>query len=577
MLGVWGRTHKSIIASFDQGAVKSFCSQGSGSIGQKLLAMAGTLDNRLALCKALQISYHRCTTDENLIVQAYARWSDRCCEYLLGSYSFVVWDSRSSKLFCARDPVGSVPFYYSLTSDHFVFGTSIKAVLSAEPVSDELDERFVRTRLENDRYIDSERTFYKAVRKLPPGHTLSVTPDSVQIQRYWFPESLPKRSFSSDDECASAFIELLTTVVEEQLPSKAKVGAHLTGGLDSSTVAAVASRVLRGRGHNLASAYCWLPPPLDKPLSAEHNLIEQVRGQLSIKQHFQKVAATDTTYGLAQDLTLLPAAEMLFQERPVMQQAQKDGIQVLLSGWGGDELISFNGRGYYANLFRSRQWRRLWKESQDTSNEPIKHIFHQGIASQYPLVMQAYKSVKRRRKHKLIKHYLNPDFLRQVKPYEQKPLRYLNTRQTQLDLLANGHLAERMEAWAEMGKRYGFIYRYPLLDKRIVEFALCLPPEMFRRGKWNRWIMRTAAAKLLPADVAWNPDKRDPVRMAPLKAALKESFIQIGKQLSERTVNPSRAQYLDMPRLLSDLNADSLANQTSDLGKISHALLFLDF
>ncbi|MGC1308436.1 MAG: asparagine synthase-related protein [Phormidesmis sp.] len=570
MFATWTRDRRPIVVP--AGAVES---------APFSVAAAVRLDNRLALCRALQLSVSEALTDEQLILQAYVRWGDRCCDYLLGAYSFVIWDESSSTLFCARDHVGCMPFYYSLTPGSFVFGTCIEDVLACETVCCDLDERFVRTRLANVNYVDNERTFYSAVRKLPAGHTLTVSPQQAQVKRYWFPENSPQRSFATDDDCVDALVALLQTVIDEQLTSPARVGVHLTGGLDSSTVAALATQILGNHNRSLPLAYCWLPPPGGESPAAEHSLLEQVRSQLDLTLRFQQLTGNDLKVGLARDLTLLPAAAMLFQEQLVMHQAQQDNIQILLSGWGGDELISFGGRGHYANLLRSGQWRRLWQESQAVSSDPFRHILYKGIFPQCLWLQQMHQWLTTTRRRRPLTHYLHPDFVHQVKPYQNRPLRYLSVRQSQLALLDNGHLSERIEAWATLGKRYNITYRYPLLDKRIIEFALGLPPEMFYREKQNRWLMRHAAAKLLPHSVAWNVDKSDPIRVASLKAALHEAFLEIGQQIQTQTISPSRASYLDMPRLLGDLSgdlsADSSAYEASGLRLMSQTLLFLDF
>ena len=575
MFGSWQRHRQPVMAP--SGVISSSNLFARTDSSPFAIAAVAKLDNHSALCTALHLSVRDAPTDSQLILHAYERWGHHCCNYLLGAYSFVIWDTRSTALFCARDHIGGVPFYYSLTPEQFVFGTSIDDVLAAKNVSRDLDDRFVRTRLAKKFHIDNERTFYQAVRKLPAGHTLTVTPDQARVARYWFPEHAPECRLPDDDAYVTAFVELLQTAIVEQMPSQGTVGVHLTGGLDSSTITAVAAQQLRQRNRALPLAYCWLPPPVSKPLPFEHDLIEQVRSQSALTLRFQQPTGTDIRRGLARDLTLLPAAEMLFQEQIVMRQAMDDGVQVLLSGWGGDEVIAFNGRGYYAGLLRSRQWRRLWRESRAVSRRPLLHILSQGILPQYPWLQQVYRRVTKVQLRKPSQYYVHPDFMRQVEPYPHKPLRYLNTRQTQLALLNNGHLAERMEAWAALGARHNIVYRYPLLDKRIVEFALGLPPEMFRRGKWNRWLMRNTAARLLPTDVAWNPDKSDPIRFNSLMAATHEALLEVGQQLRTQAMLPSRSVYLDMPRLLADLSPDALAKRERGHGKLWDALLFLDF
>ena len=125
-----------------------------------------------------------------------------------------------------------------------------------------------------------------------------------------------------------------------------------------------------------------------------------------------------------------------------------------------------------------------------------------------------------------------------------------------------------MEGWAASGARRGIEYRYPLLDRRLLEFALGLPPEQFRRGRWNRWLMRhalgaalrgappgtSADGPVLPPEICWNRSKADPARIDAALDAFAEALPVLRRELRRRA--PARACYVDMPRLLDGLDAD---------------------
>ena len=119
----------------------------------------------------------------------------------------------------------------------------------------------------------------------------------------------------------------------------------------------------------------------------------------------------------------------------------------------------------------------------------------------------------------------------------------------QLHLLQHGHLSRRMEGWAARGARHGIEYRYPLLDRRVLELALGLPAEQFRRGRWSRWLMRRALDPVLPLEVCWNSDKRDPSRVEPLRDAVAEALPAVRGMIEGRSA-PPRGRYLNLPRLM---------------------------
>ena len=149
-------------------------------------------------------------------------------------------------------------------------------------------------------------------------------------------------------------------------------------------------------------------------------------------------------------------------------------------------------------------------------------------------------------------------------------------RQALLWHLSNGALAERIEGWAAGGAQHGIEYRYPLLDRRLLEFVLGLPPEQFLRGQWNRWLMRRALRGALPASILWNRSKSDPARYDPMFDAFANALPLVRQLLEERTAPPSRAQYVDLPRLLERLDADRFRAEPR-WAAIQAALQFLDF
>ena len=141
-----------------------------------LVAVADArIDDRQGLCAGLGISpaERGALTDAALILRAFMRWGVDCPRHLLGDYAFAVWDRRKRTLFCARDHIGARPLYYAHENGQFAFASAVEAVLAIAGMPDALDETTVATHLGSTRCSDS-RTFFRAVRKLPPGHTLTV-------------------------------------------------------------------------------------------------------------------------------------------------------------------------------------------------------------------------------------------------------------------------------------------------------------------------------------------------------------------------------------------------------------------
>lgn len=275
--GAVGMGWRGVPAADRAGAVESI--RRDAAAGLVLVADA-RLDDRDALCGALGVHGAERTVvgDGDLILRAYRRWGRACPRRLLGDYAFAVWDQRKRLLFCARDHVGARPFYYSSAGGRFVFASAVEAVLAAG-VSNALDEAAVVTHLTTPLLRSDTHTFFAAVRKLPPGHVLTVAADAagdgtgdLRLERYWQPEHAPLVRPASDDACAEQLLHLYAQAVRDRLRTSGRgrdgdVGVHVSGGLDSSSVAVLATRELRRQGRQPPLAFTWLPPLGDAPPS----------------------------------------------------------------------------------------------------------------------------------------------------------------------------------------------------------------------------------------------------------------------------------------------------------------------
>jgi asparagine synthase (glutamine-hydrolysing) len=541
------------------------------------------LDRRDDLCEALGIpgGDRAGLPDSALVLRSYARWGRACPERLFGDFAFALWNAKTETLFCARDHAGVRPLYYALAPESVVFASDIGAVLAAPGVSGDLDERALVTRLTYGARSLGDRTCYRAVRRLLPGHALTVERGSARVERWWRPEDTPPLPGASDDDLAAACLALLSEAVRDRVRDAGSVGAHVSGGLDSSAVAVLAARELRRRGRPVPSAFAWHPPPgpgIPDSAAAEYNRIEAVGRAEGLQVFYRPPTAHDVAAFMRRDGIRCDEGSLVHEE-VVQRAAAAQGVEVLLSGWGGDEGVSFNGRGYFPQLLRSGRVRELWRELGARRRRPLAVLLTEAAL---PLVSPgAARMVRELRRRKLPFRrnvtLVHPAFARRVRPLPAGAGRpRAGVRAMQLYLLQHGHLSRRMEGWAASGARHGIEYRYPLLDRRVLEFALGMPPEQYRRGRWSRWLMRRALDPVLPPEVCWNADKRDPARFEPLRDTFMESLPGLRHLIEERPTPPSRARYLDMPRLLEQLDPERW-RASGGSAPVANALRFLDF
>ena len=572
-----------------------------------VVAAAARLDDREGLCGLLNI--HRAEqsglTDADLILRAYMRWGRLCPDRLLGDFAFAVWDRRRRELFCVRDPVGVQPLYHAQTPTGLVFASTVAAAVAAPSVPDALDEAAVavfltRSAMWKARTNTSTWTLFQAVRKIPPGHALTVKAEAersrgapkrirTKLERHWRPEQAPRARPASDEDYARQFLEIYERAVRDRLRGADPVGVHLSGGLDSSSIAALAARALRREGRPPPLAFTWLPAPGNAPPTTEHLLIRD----LCAREGLTAFHCPPSPAGLAAVHLrdgAHPGVHVHLNEEAVARCAAARGVRVLLSGWGGDEGVSFNGRGYPAQLLFSGRWRTLHAICR-AQGWSLPGFLMQVVA---PLLHPRLPWHLRRRRPLWGPHsrralerrrwLIDPAFARRAKPPSGLFFRQVVTRRTQLRIMQDGRLSHRMEGWAANGLRHGMEYRYPLLDRRVLEFALGLPSDQYWRGPWRRWLMRhalslpdgVAGGAVLPNRLCWHQSKSDPLRYESAMNAFAESLPILRRRLEALADAPSRARYVDLPRLIARLDADNFRTKRG-LAPISNALMLLDF
>ena len=551
------------------------------------LVVDARLDDRGGLCNALGVpaADRAAIADAKLIGLAWRRWGRDCPRHLLGDYAFALWDERRRVLFCARDHIGARPFYYAAPKHGFVFAGTVEAVLAAPGVPHALDEQAVAAHLGN-RSCSDAHTFFAAVRKLPPGHSLAVErPPGCEtaavrmcIERHWRPELTPLAPPASDDACAEQLLELYEQAVRDRLRGYGpqEVGAHLSGGLDSSSVAVLLARQLRNWGRPPPPVFTWLPALGDAPPKPEHApeyaLVDAVGRQEGLRPCHGALSPRDLLDVLRLD-GALPGVHVHLNEEIAQRHAADAGVRLLLSGWGGDECVSFHGRGHWQHLLLHGRWGRLAAECRAQESSASRFLAHVALPLLHPKLPVALHRLRRGRRLRK-RMLIDPAFARRTRSLPERQFRAVGVRSAQLRVLRAKHLSVRIEGWAASGARRGIEYAYPLLDRRLLEFALGLPPEQFRRGSWGRWLFRRSLRTVLPPAVCWNVNKTDPARSEPLIDAFVEQFPRIREMLAART--PSRAGYVDMPRLLERLDAARFRAQPEP-GPIMKALQFLDF
>jgi asparagine synthase (glutamine-hydrolysing) len=305
----------------------------------------------------------RGAADAELILSAYQVWEDKCVEHLLGDFVFAIWDGPKRRLFCARDHFGVKPFYYAHNGSCLIISNTLNCIRQHPSVSARLNDLAIADFLLFESIQDPQATSFADIARLEPAHTLSVKDGQISLQRYWtLPVSGPFQS-KRPMECVERFRELFDTAVADRVRN-GPVGVSLSGGLDSSTVAASACRVLSNAGlPSRVRAYTQVYDSL-VPYE-ERKYAGLVTDALKIPIEYQ-AADGYKLFGKADLPEIIgPEPARLEWIAPQLDQlrdlSQKN--RVLLSGFGADPVLSCRLTVYFRQLLKQGQIGRALGEA----------------------------------------------------------------------------------------------------------------------------------------------------------------------------------------------------------------------
>lgn len=567
------------------------------------------IDNHSEL--AGQFSLDPEVTSEQLILHLYQALGTDCANHLLGDFAFAIWDSRKRHIYAARDFMGCQPVYYRRDGQGMMIADNIEKLIILSGEYPSPDEPYVAACL-NRVYADHERTHFADIKKIPSAHYLIATQDSCETHRYWRAEDIKERRWSNHEDCLEEFRGLLKQAICDRLPDNGRTGVHVSGGLDCSSLAVLAAEQLRSENKQPPVALSWYPPPNPDHTEyekGEYDRIFSVCEKAGIEPIFTPQTAENIRDVLRRDNCVRPICNASYNERLVQKEARKMGVSVILSGFGGDEAASFDGRGYFQRLALTGRWLKLAKFGAARGAKPLRFCAGYLISGLNDLFLSDAKlkkieddvawldvpmwkallniwnpfsrsqNLELSEEQKTLRYegvpYIDQIFQKRVKPLPPfPPIRMTNTKSVRCHLLQWSMITARIESWATDGAAFGIRYTYPLLDRRVVEFALSLPDHVFIDENHKRLFFRQAMAPILPHNACWEVTKADPARVDPLIMSMQEAYVALGQQLKQQGTKSAKADYIDMDRFIDDLQADKISNRTRK-GKIVLAMEFL--
>jgi asparagine synthase (glutamine-hydrolysing) len=302
--------------------------------GSAHVVLNGEIYNYRRLRDELGALGHRFTTrsDTEVIVHGWEEFGEACPETLNGMFAFALWDRRREQLFLARDRMGEKPLYYTFADGTLVFASELRAMLAHPAVRRRLDLRAVARYLAFD-FVPDPHGMLVDLQKLPPGHSLVANGGKARIQSYWEIPFAPDETLDEEAWCAQIRTRL-DEAVAMRLHSDVPVGCFLSGGIDSTSVAATAAR--QHRGINTFSV------GFAEPAYDERRFARLVAEQYATRHEELVVSAADaaTVIGDLGRLMDEPLSDMAFVPLYLLSRAARRSVTVALTGDGGDELFA---------------------------------------------------------------------------------------------------------------------------------------------------------------------------------------------------------------------------------------------
>lgn len=481
----------------------------------------GEIFNHADLRPALERAGHRYAThsDTETIIHAYEEYGAEAVSRLRGMFALAIWDSARKTLFCARDRMGKKPFYYYWDGRLFAFASEMKALFEHPAISRKFHQPLLAEYLAFG-YVSGEQTLFSGIRKLMPGHHLTLRlgdPSPVpRIQRYWdipVPEEAAEDRGRDDESWISECRSRIEEGVRTRLMSDVPLGMFLSGGVDSSTIAALMKRMTSGPVKTFAVGY-------REAQYSELGYARQVADAIGTEHH-------EITVGMDEFFGKLPRL-IWHEDEPItwpssislyfVSKLAAEQVKVVLTGEGSDEL--FAGYERYAHQLWNQRWLNRYRIAPKFARNAIRSAIQD-----FPLIPG---DLRRKLGHTFLGRgeeieslfldnfysaFPGHELSRILKGAPSSPydsyLAYWNSREGSSDLSRllyadqKTYLVELLMKQDQMSMACSIESRVPFLDHPLVEFASRVPDRLKLRGRTGKYIVKKAAEGLVPHDILY--------------------------------------------------------------------------
>lgn len=462
-----------------------------------LLLCCGEIYNYQELKKELESKNHyfSTNTDVEVILHLYEELKYKCLSKLNGQFAFFIYNDINKSVFCARDHVGIAPFYYYFQNDLFIFSSEVSSILEYKDIDRKLNMHAV------DQFLTfpgvmAPHTFIENVYSLPSGHFLTIQNSKLHIHKYWDLNFTQKVVYQNEDAYIEHLDYLLDKAISRRLQSDVPVGFYLSGGLDSSLIGYKSIKISSNSMHSFSIYF-------DDPGYTEKSYQDIISSYLNTKHHSQKFTVDDIA-------ELLPLV-VFYSGAPLKEtyntasyqlsrMAMKNGIKVILTGEGADELLA----GYMGYLLDD--YRYTNKETVSDEEKQIRRLLWRRHDFLYEKNYSNFEMIKKRLYSRdVYSTYSDFNCINGILPLDKiKNLDILDLR-TYVDFKyrLSDHLL--MDHGDKMAFANSVEARYPFLDIDVIDFCTRIPPKLKIINSIEKYLLKKLGQRIIPRSIYERP------------------------------------------------------------------------
>ena len=482
--------------------------------GNLAIVFNGEIYNFRELKKELESTGHRFKTnsDTETILHAFEEYGENCLEKLRGMFAFAIWNFREETLFIARDRTGKKPLFYTLTeSGNFVFGSELKTLLVHGEIEKQVDFAALDAYLTFG-YVPEEFCIFKGVRKLAPAHFLVFKNGQIHTQKYWDFDYQPPVNIKSEEEYIEVLREKIRDAVDVRLISEVPLGAFLSGGVDSSTIVAMMSQIAK-------------IPIKTFSIGFNEDSFDELKYARVAAKHFgtehHEFIVTPDLVDIVDELVWHfdePFADSSALPTFMVSKMARQFVTVVLSGDGGDEL--FAGYTRYVTDKKRSAFANLPEAIRSGVLQPVSRKLPHGAPGKNYLYNVSLNTVDR--------------YIDSVSQFNSQRKEYLYSKDFKASLGGAFGAGERQfRAFAEsistgnsidnllyldsktylpgdiltkvdrMSMANSLEARAPLLDHKLIEFVVNIPPALKMKGSETKYILKKAMEGIVPSEILY--------------------------------------------------------------------------